>query len=62
MIPSVLSEATGRRTGQEDLRALTPLLHDHVNPYGIFELDMNTRMPMEGPVGWLPAGTSWKHR
>ena len=23
----------------EDMRALTPLFHGHVNPYGIFELD-----------------------
>ena len=24
----------------EDMRALTPLFHSHVNPYGIFELDL----------------------
>jgi len=27
-----------------DLSALTPLIWDHVNPYGRFELDMNTRL------------------
>jgi TnpA family transposase len=33
MIPSELSEAAWRqRMAQEDLRALTPLLHDLVNP------------------------------
>jgi len=26
---------------------LTPLIYSHVNPYGIFELDMNTRLPIE---------------
>jgi hypothetical protein len=39
MIPSVLSEAAWRRRMcREDLRALTPFLHDHVNPYEILEL------------------------
>ena len=30
-----------------DLRALTPLIWAHVNPYGRFELDMNDRLPLE---------------
>jgi TnpA family transposase len=30
-----------------DLRALTPLIWDHVNPYGRFELGMNDRLPLE---------------
>lgn len=30
-----------------DLRALTPLIWDHVNPYGRFELDMNARLPLQ---------------
>ena len=30
-----------------DLRALTPLIGEHVNPYGRFELDMNARLPLE---------------
>ncbi len=29
------------------LKALTPLIWEHVNPYGRFELDMNTRLPLE---------------
>ncbi|KAB0545206.1 helicase, partial [Pantoea stewartii subsp. stewartii] len=24
-----------------------PLIYAHVNPYGIFELDMETRLPIE---------------
>ena len=28
----------------EDKRALTPLMHSHVNPYGFFFLDMNQRL------------------
>jgi TnpA family transposase len=30
----------------EDLRALSPLLYSHVNPYGVFRLDLNTRLPI----------------
>ncbi len=31
---------------EEDYRALCPLFYSHVNPYGMFELDMNTRIPL----------------
>ena len=31
----------------EDLRALSPLLYSHVNPYGVFRLDLNTRLPID---------------
>jgi hypothetical protein len=27
--------------------ALTPLIWEHVNPYGRFELDMNARIPLD---------------
>jgi hypothetical protein len=29
----------------EDLRALTPLIFRHINPYGNFDLDMDRRIP-----------------
>jgi hypothetical protein len=29
-----------------DLNALAPLISEHVNPYGRFELDMNARLPL----------------
>ena len=32
----------------EDLRALTPLIYNHVNPYGLFQLDMQERLVIEG--------------
>jgi len=35
---------------QEDLRALTPLIYSHVNPYGIFKLDMSQRILLEGEI------------
>ena len=34
----------------EDLRALSPLLYAHVNPYGAFRLDMAERLPLEDEV------------
>lgn len=32
---------------KEDLRALTPLIHSHINPYGLFPLNMNERLEIE---------------
>jgi hypothetical protein len=31
---------------QEDYRALSPLIYAHVNPYGVFELNMNKRLQL----------------
>jgi TnpA family transposase len=31
----------------EDLRGLTPLFFNHINPYGLFPLDMSSRIPLE---------------
>ena len=47
MLQQVLAQPhwTGRLTAT-DLRALTPLIWEHVNPYGRFELDMATRLPL----------------
>jgi TnpA family transposase len=49
MIQKVLEEPAwaGRMTA-EDWRALSPLLYHHVNPYGVFRLDMDTRIDLEG--------------
>ena len=30
------------RWNREDLRALTPLFHTHINPFGVFELDLES--------------------
>jgi hypothetical protein len=48
MIQRILAESswTARMT-PEDLRALTPLLYGHVNPYGTFNLDMNARLAID---------------
>ena len=33
--------------GPDELRALTPLLYAHINPYGVFRLDMAERLRIE---------------
>lgn len=35
---------------KEDLRALTPLIYSHVNPYGVFKLDMSERLLLESEI------------
>ena len=48
MIQSVLSDpGWADRLTVEDRRALTPLLWAHINPYGLFRLDMNARLLIE---------------
>ena len=36
-----------RKLTPRDLSALTPLIWEHVNPYGRFELDMDARLPLQ---------------
>ena len=31
----------------DDLRSLTPLFFSNINPYGTFDLDINSRIPIE---------------
>ena len=48
MIQEILSkEEWSDRMQSEDYRALTPLIYQHINPYGNFELDMNERLLLE---------------
>ena len=45
MIQRVLADATwSERMTPRDLGALSPLLTQHINPYGRFELDLETRL------------------
>jgi type 1 fimbriae regulatory protein FimB/type 1 fimbriae regulatory protein FimE len=56
MLQQVLAEpAWLTRMAPEDLRALTPLVYHHVNPYGTFELDLDTRLVIEPPPDFLAA-------
>src|ERR1700740_2103497 len=49
MIQKVLAQPHwhGRLTAR-DYAALTPLIWEHVNPYGRFDLDMNARLALLG--------------
>jgi TnpA family transposase len=47
MVQEVLEQPKWRnRMTDADWRGLTPLFYLHVNPYGQFELDMNSRLPL----------------
>jgi hypothetical protein len=62
MIQQVLAqpEWQGRLTAV-DLRALSPLKWQHVNPYGTFTLNMHERLSLE-QVPWSPGATLPKFR
>jgi hypothetical protein len=48
MIQQVLADhAWLDRVTPDDWRALTPLIYAHINPYGMFELDMQKRLHLE---------------
>jgi TnpA family transposase len=50
MIQRVLAEPIwAERMGAAERRGLTPLAWGHVNPYGLFRLDMTTRLPLDMP-------------
>lgn len=47
MFQQVFSDPTFlNRMRPEDYRALTPLIYHHVNPYGLFRLNMHERLPL----------------
>jgi TnpA family transposase len=48
MIQQVLGEDRwANAMSPDDLRSLSPLLCSHVNPYGVFNLDLSTRLPID---------------
>jgi len=48
MIQQILGQSDWQnRLEIEDLRALSPLIYAHVNPYGRFELNMETRLQID---------------
>jgi TnpA family transposase len=50
MIQRVLAEPIWvERMGPAERRGLTPLTWGHVNPYGLFRLDMTARLPLDMP-------------
>jgi hypothetical protein len=48
LIQQVLSEPEWiQKMGPVELRALTPLIYAHINPYGVFRLNMKERLQIE---------------
>jgi hypothetical protein len=48
MIQQILSEPEWMsRMQAEDFRALTPLVWNHITPYGSFRLDFEERLPLD---------------
>jgi hypothetical protein len=48
MLQQVLAQpAWKQKFAPRDRSALTPLIWEHVDPYGRFELDMNVRIPLD---------------
>ncbi|WP_034999156.1 Tn3 family transposase [Beijerinckia mobilis] len=48
MVQQILAQPNwAEKLTTRDLAALTPLIWEHVNPYGRFELDMETRLPID---------------
>lgn len=46
MIQQIVKEhGLKNKLTKEDKRALTPLIYEHVNPYGLFPLDLSIRLP-----------------
>jgi len=51
MMQRVLADPSWSRTlTTEDRRAITPLIYGHINPYGIFDLDMSKRLDLDFKV------------
>nr|MBC6965896.1 Tn3 transposase DDE domain protein [Roseobacter litoralis] len=47
MIQDVLADQVWRtKMTARDMAALNPLPYSHINPYGVFDLDMTTRLPL----------------
>ncbi|ARE42288.1 Mobile element protein (plasmid) [Rhodovulum sp. P5] len=47
MIQDILADQAWRqKMTDRDMAALNPLPHSHINPYGVFDLDMNSRLPL----------------
>ena len=47
MIQDVLEDRVWReKMTTRDMAALNPLPYSHINPYGVFDLDMSTRLPL----------------
>lgn len=46
LVQEVLADSKGAKRLTDDRRALSPLFWAHINPYGTFDLDMNTHLDL----------------
>lgn len=51
MLQQVLDEPTWSEQLKDELGALTPLIYHHVNPYGIFRLNLSERIALKNTEG-----------
>ena len=50
MVQQVLTESKAlNKLTIDEKKAITPLLYEHINPYGIFPLDLDIRLPINHP-------------
>ena len=50
MLQQIIQESNWlSRMAVEDKRAITPLLSEHINPYGLFILNLNERLSLKHP-------------
>ncbi|SEB98806.1 Tn3 transposase DDE domain-containing protein [Streptomyces sp. 2231.1] len=55
LLQDILSEERWqKRLTDADRRALSPLFWTHVNPYGRFELDMNSHLALAAAASMVP--------
>jgi len=51
MLQQIIQESNWLdRMSLEDKRAISPLLHEHINPYGVFILNFDTRLAVNHPM------------
>ena len=52
LIQQVLTKPQRKnRLAKEDLRTFTPLFYSNVNPYGMIQLDISRRLPIDDRLG-----------
>lgn len=47
MIQDILNNTPTLTLNDTDRRALNPLIYRHINPYGTFNLDLDTRLALQ---------------
>ena len=60
LVQEVLADSKwAQRLTDDDRRALSPLFWTHINPYGTFDLDMNTHLDLAAVGSAHATGPGW---